>query len=304
MAGNLTTPTSSRWSSRAIRGRAEDKLTRVRVVTDSTADMEEDEARQLGVRMVPLNVHWNGETYQDKVEITLDEFYRRLREEKGTPRTSQPPMGQFERIYRELLEEADSVVSIHITSKASGTCNAARLAADSVSPERIVVLDSKILSYPLGALVLRVARLAHQGASLRECVALAESLIPRLRLFAAMDTLEFLRRGGRVSRFQAFAGNILSIKPIVHLVDGEILPADRVRTRAASVRRIAELMLALGPVEDAAVLYGDDPAPAEQLLDILKDALPGVTIHWGRTGSVIGAHTGPGVFGAYGLVKA
>ena len=279
-------------------------MAKVRVVTDSTADMDQREAERLGIAMIPLNVHWNGETYQDKVEITIDEFYRKLREEKGVPRTSQPPIGRFEQLYRELLKEADAIISLHISSKASGTYNAALTAAQGIAPDRIAVVDSRILSYPLGALVLRVARLASEGGSLADCMALAESLIPRLRLFAAMDTLEFLRRGGRVSRFQAFAGSLLSIKPMVYLVDGEVLPLDRVRTRTAAVRRVADLMVALGPLEDAAVLYGDDPAPAEQLIAILKDAMPGVPIHWGRTGAVIGTHTGPGVFGAYGLVRS
>lgn len=277
-------------------------MSRIRVVTDSTADMDEAEARRLGIVMVPLNVHWNRDTYLDKVELSLDEFYRMLREEKGTPKTSQPSVGSFEEAYRRLLAEADGIVSVHISPKISGTINAARLAAESVAPDRIAVVDSRMLSDPVGILAIRVARAARDGAGLEECVQIADDLVPRLKLFAGMDTLEFLRRGGRVSRMQSFAGNLFSIKPLVHLVDGEIVPADRVRTRAAAVKRMAEMVLELGQLEEAAVLYGDDPRPAEELHQILQERSPGLPIRRGRTGAVIGAHTGPGVFGASAIL--
>lgn len=269
----------------------------IRVVTDSTADMNEGEAQRLGITVVPLNVHWNGDTYLDKVEISIDEFYRKLREEKGTPKTSQPPAGRFEKAYRELLQEADAVVSVHIASKLSGTFNSAQLAAKNVAPDRIAVIDSLTTSSSLGTLALRVARLATQGASLKDCVTLAEDLVPRLRLFACIDTLEFLRRGGRIGRAQAFAGNLLSIKLIFQVL-GEVLPVDRVRTRAAAIKRTAEVVAGLGPLEELSVLYGDDPEPAQQLLGLLEGYYPRLGIQHGRIGPVLGTHTGPGVIGA------
>jgi DegV family protein with EDD domain len=278
-------------------------VSRIRVVTDSTADFDETEARRLGVGIVPLNVHWNGETYQDKVELGIDEFYRKLREEKGTPRTSQPSAGQFEAAYRDLLEECDGVISIHISSKLSGTVNSARFAARAVAPERIAVIDSLTTSYGLGNVVMRVARLAEGGASLAECVALAEDLVPRIRVVAAVDTLEFLRRGGRIGRAQAFAGNLLSIKLVFQVFGGEVVPVDRVRTRASAVKRVAEAVLDMGEAEDLAVLYGDDPEPAEQLAAILTERLTGVAFQQGRIGAVLGTHTGPGVFGAALLLR-
>lgn len=277
-------------------------MSTIRVVTDSTADMDEVEAAHLGIVMVPLNFHWNDETYLDKVELSVDEFYRKIREEKGTPKTSQPSVGSFEQVYRELLAEADGIVSVHISPKISGTLNAARLAANNVAPDRIALVDSRQLSDPVGILAIRVARAARDGATLAQCVEVADDLVPRLRLFAAMDTLEFLRRSGRVSRMQAFAGGLLSIKPMVQLVEGEIVPADRVRTRAAAVKRMAEMVLALGPLEEAAVLHGDDPRPADELQQLLLERAPGLTIRRGRTGAVVGAHTGPGVFGASAIL--
>ena len=206
-------------------------------------------------------------------------------------------------MYRRLLQDADGIISAHISGRMSGTFNGAQTAAQSVDPERIAVIDSKTLSYSLGTLVVRLARLAKQGATLEDCVAAAEDLVPRLRLFAGMDTLEFLRRGGRLSRMQFYAGMLLSIKPIVHLVNGEVVPADRVRTRAAAVRRMAELVVALGPMEEAGVLYGDDPRPADELHGLLAQMAPGLRIVRGRTGSVVGSHTGPGVFGACAVLS-
>jgi len=275
---------------------------RIRVVTDSTADVEGEEAERLEITVVPLNVHWNGDTYRDKEELSIDEFYRKLREEKGTPRTSQPSVGQFEQVYRKLLREADAVVSVHLSSKLSGTFNSAQIAARNVAPDRITVIDSRTLTMPLGYLALQVARLAESGGSMEECAALARSLIPRLRVVFALDTLEFLRRGGRIGRAQALAGGLLSIKPILQILDGEVLPVDRVRTRAASVNRLIEVVRNLGPMETLFVLYGDDPQPAQQLLELLTAAYPGIDIQWGRIGAVLGTHAGPGVFAVGGVL--
>ena len=267
-------------------------------MTDSTADMEGDVADRLGITVVPLNVHWNGETYLDKVEISIDEFYRKLREEKGTPKTSQPPTGRFEEAYRRLLKEADGIVSLHISSKLSGTFNSAQIAARHVAPNRIVVIDTLTTTFPLGSLAVRVAALAEQGATLKECVAFAENVVPRLRIFAAVDTLEYLRRGGRIGRAQAFAGNFLSIKLIFQVLEGEVLPVDRVRTRAAAVKRTADVVSNLGPVEEIAILYGDDPQPANVLRALVQQSYPHLHLNTGRIGPVLGTHTGPGVIGA------
>lgn len=274
----------------------------IRVVTDSTCDMGEGDAERLRIAVVPLNVHFNGESYRDNVDIHVDEFYRRLREGKETPRTSQPSAGEFEAVYRSLLKEADGIVSVHISSKLSGTCNSALLAAQSFAPEKIAVVDSLTLSYPSGMLAVRVASLAAEGASMAECVSLAQELVPRLKLFVGFDTLEFLRRGGRIGRVQALAAEALSLKPIIHVVDGEFAPVCRVRTRAAAVRRMAELVREFGPLEEVAALYGDDRQPADQLIPLLQDAYPGLPVKVGRPGAVIGTHTGPGAFGAYALL--
>ncbi|HEX2988659.1 MAG TPA: DegV family protein [Chloroflexota bacterium] len=277
-------------------------MSRIRVVTDSTADIEQEDADRLGIGVVPLNVHWNGCTYQDKVEITIDEFYRKLRQEKGTPKTSQPSVGQFEAAYRGLLEDADGIVSVHISGKLSGTLNSAQVAAKSVAADRILVVDSRTTSYSLGMIVKRVASAASEGRSLRDCYELALDLVPRAKLFAAVDTLEFLRRGGRIGRAQAFTGNLLAIKLVFEIRDGEVYPVDRVRTRAAVIKRTADVVLDCGVLEEGAVLYGDDAEPASQLRRLIADVNPGLSLASGRIGPVLGTHTGPGVIGFAGLL--
>lgn len=275
---------------------------RVRVVVDSTADMDQQQSVELGIEVVPHTVYWEGTAYLDRVELSIDEFYRKLRAEKGTPRTSQPSVGQFREAYTRLLRGADGIVSLHVSGALSGTVNTARLAAESVDPERIVVLDSHTLSGALGCLATRVAKLGSKGADLSECVALAGELIPRFRLFIAMDTLEYLRRGGRVGLAQALAAQLLSIKPIIQLLDGVFSPVDRVRTRSAAVKRLAKAVKELGLLEEVTVLYGDSREPAEELYRAIRAENPFVDILWGRTGPACGTHGGPGLFGVSALL--
>lgn len=273
-------------------------MLRVRLVTDSTADLAGEDADRLGITMVPLRVRWDDESYRDKVDISIDEFYQRLKIGQGLPKTSQPPVGEFEVVYRRLLKECEGVISIHLPRGLSGTVNAARTAALNVDPDRIVVFDSQSVSYGIGLILLRVARLAEQGASLAECAALVKDLIPRVGLYCLLDTLEFLRRGGRIGRVQAMAGTLLSIKPIVTLEDGMTVPVERVRTMSAAIRRTVELLRSLGPLEDVAVLYGDDSRRAGDLRRLVQEDHPDKEIRFGRIGSTIGTHTGPGVLGA------
>jgi DegV family protein with EDD domain len=273
-------------------------VTRVRVVTDSTADMEHEDAESLGVEVIPHTIHWGEASYRDRVDMSVEEFYARLRESSETPRTSRLSPGLLSEVYERLLSRgAESIMSIHLSSKLSGTFESAQLAARDVAPERIAVVDSLTLSGSLGMLVSRVARLAGSGGSAPDCLELANRLIPRLRLLIVLDTLEFLRRGGRIGRVQAMAASILSIKPIIQVLDGIFLPVERVRTRGAAVRRTAELVRDLGDIEHAVVLYGDDPSPARELQSVMERLRPGVDSSVARTGPACGVHAGPGVFG-------
>lgn len=279
-------------------------MPRVAVVTDSTADLPSGMAEDLAIRVVPLNVHWEGATYRDKIDLAADEFYRRLAEARELPKTSAPAVGLFEEIYQELLAEHEGVVSVHISARLSGTCSAALAAAQSVAPERIVVIDSRQLSLCLGWLAVEAARLARQDAPLVAVAEHVRRLLPRVNLYAALDTLEFLQRGGRIGRAQALIGSLLSVKPIVQIQDGEVAPVDRVRTRAAALRRLVELTTSLPSIQALGVLHGAAPEQAAALRDELAIRFPGQQIVTSEIGAVIGTHAGPGVYGvAYLLAE-
>jgi DegV family protein with EDD domain len=279
-------------------------MPRVAVVTDSTADLPSGMAEDLAIRVVPLNVHWEGATYRDKIDLSADEFYRRLAEARELPKTSAPAVGLFEETYQELLAEHKGIVSVHISARLSGTCSAALAAAQSVAPERIVVIDSRQLSLCLGWLAVEAARLARQDAPLAAVAEHVRRLLPRVNLYAALDTLEFLQRGGRIGRAQALIGSLLSVKPIVQIQDGEVAPVDRVRTRAAALRRLVELTTSLPPVQALGVLHGAAPEQAATLRDELAARFPGQQIVTSEIGAVIGTHAGPGVYGvAYLLAE-
>jgi DegV family protein with EDD domain len=274
------------------------EATRVRVVTDSTADMEQEDAQSLDVAVVPHTIHWGEASYRDRVDMSVQEFYGRLRESKETPHTSRLSPGLLAEVYERLLSQgAESIVSLHLSSKLSGTFESAQLAAREIAPDRIAVVDSLTLSGSLGILVSRVARLAAAGGSMPECLDLANSIIPRLRLFIVLDTLEFLRRGGRIGRVQAMAASVLSIKPIIQVLDGVFLPVERVRTRTTAVRRTAELVRDLGDIEQAVALYGDDSSPARELKSLMESFRVQIDSRLYTTGPACGVHAGPGVFG-------
>lgn len=269
----------------------------IRVVTDSTADLPGDALDRYRITVVPLLVNWEGQTYRDKIDLTTAQFYEKLRTSKSFPQTAAPSPGAFEAVYRDLLAEADHVVSIHLASKLSATLSVAKTAAQAVAPERITVLDGETLTMCLGWLAIRAAQLAQEGASVYEVVASVRDLVPRLVIYAALDTLEFLERGGRIGKAQALVGTVLQFKPIITIKGGEVRPFERVRTRPAAIRRLAELVAGLR-LEQVGVLHGAAAESADALAEEIGRLKPDLAIPRGEIGSVLGTHAGPGVFGA------
>jgi DegV family protein with EDD domain len=269
----------------------------VRVVTDSTADLPAEVARELDITVVPLTVHFGEETFYDGVDITSGQFFDRLRAAKDLPRTSQPSVGAFQEAYARLEGEADAIVSIHISSRLSGTYNAAVLAAEGVSGPPVRVVDSRTASLGLGIAAMEAARAARDGADLETVVHVAERTLDGISIVFTLDTLEYLARGGRIGRASAFLGTLLNIKPVLTVEDGEIAPVERVRTRAKALDRLCDLLLDRPAVRLGAVLHGQCPEDAERLLARLRARYPGVPVMTGQVGPVIGVYTGPGVIG-------
>ncbi len=267
------------------------------VVTDSTADFTTGTDAN-GIAVVPLVVNWDGQTFRDKVDLDTRTFYERLRVSKSNPRTGAPSLATYEDVYRQLLESHDAVVNVALASKVSATYDVGRQAAEAVDPARVFVVDSGTLTACLAWLAEAAVRMGQEGASPEEIVRRLDELKGRMRIYCTLDTLEFLQRGGRIGRARALAGTLLSVKPILLIRDGEVSPVERVRTSKAAIRRLAEILASLGPIERMAVLHGGNPSGADELERQVQPRFPSLAIERGEIGTVLGTHAGPGLVGA------
>lgn len=274
-------------------------MAKIRVVTDSTADIPDALMRRWAITMVPLSVNFGTESLRDRIDITHDEFMRRLAVSKALPTTSQPPPGLFEEQYRRLADEgADGIVSVHISEKLSGTAAAARIAAESVA-ERIPVevVDSRSVSLGLGFGALEAARVAREGESLAEAVAAAQKVLSNTHIIFFADTLEYLQKGGRIGRAAAIAGSILSLKPLMRLDEGVVVPHERTRTRSRAIDGVVKFVTDFHHIRQLGVLKTGD-ADIETLLARLTPVFPRERIIVTECSPVIAVHLGPGALGA------
>lgn len=269
----------------------------VRIITDSTADLPPALVSALGIVVVPLNVHFGTETFLDGVTITPDAFYARLQQERQLPKTTQPSIGIFLEIYRRNAHP-DGILSLHISSKVSGTYNAACQAAQEVKDLcPIVVVDTLQVSLSLGLVVLAAAHAAREGASLEQVEQVARRAAGRCHLFGVLNTLEYLEKGGRIGKAAAFLGSLLQVKPILTLKDGEAYPLERVRTRRRALERLVEITRQYAPLAQLAVAHSTTPDEAQALAEQLRPFAPPQGIIMGRFGAVLGTYLGPGALG-------
>jgi len=275
----------------------------VKIVTDSTCDFTPLMAQELGLTIVPLQVVFGEVSYREGIDITAEEFYEMLVKSRQLPTTSAPSVGDFQETYERLLEETDSILSIHLSGKLSATVRIAQAAADAINkPGRIAVLDSQSISVGVGFAIIEAERAIRAGAGLQEAKAAAESVPPRLYIQFMLDTLEYLRRGGRIGRARAYLGTMLRIKPILSVREGEVFPVERVRTRVQGVERIIQSAVRHQNVRMAAVAHSTTPDEAELIRGRLAMAFPHAEVFTIRFGPVIGTHGGPGTIGV-GVVE-
>ena len=269
----------------------------VRIVTDSSADLPADLVQQHGITVLPCYVLVDDQTFKDGVEIKPDDFYRRLQADGRFPTTAQPTVADFQEVYRGLAGQGDQVLSIHVSGKLSGTLNSAEQAKASLDGEEIEIVDSQLASIPLGLAVLAAATTASEGGSLQE---VAEKVRQGLGLhhgLFALDTLEYLHKGGRIGKARAFMGSVLHVKPILRLQDGEAHPVERPRNRERAMRRLVELASELAPVRRLAVIHSTDPDRMATLKRDLTGLLPADQIIEARFGSTLGTYIGPDALG-------
>jgi DegV family protein with EDD domain len=270
----------------------------VRIVTDSSCDLTPAEADELGIEVVPLTIRFGDDEYTDREQLSPQEFYEKMAASAQLPETAAPSPGAFDERFRKLhAEGADGVVCINISRALSATGEAAQQAARALAGEIDVrAIDSKSITSGLGTIVLRAARAAADGASADEVVQLVESLIPRSRVYGALDTLDNLKKGGRIGGAQAMIGSMLSIKPIIDISTGVVEEASKQRTRKKSLAWLLDRILEAGEIEDLAVMQANAP-DLDDFVDMVRQARPGLPIRVGWIGAVIGTHGGPGIVG-------
>ena len=271
----------------------------VRILVDSTADIPRERAQQLGIEVVPLVVLFGDQEYHDGVDLTADAFYQKLANTTVSPTTSAPSPGVFEEAFRKLFAEgADSVLAILLGSGLSATYGAALNAARVVAAETgkpIELIDSGTVSGGFGMPAEIVAAEARQGASLAELKAHAQSMVSRIHLYCALDTLEYLQRGGRIGRARQLLGSLLNVKPVLEIRDGQVLPLENVRTRSKSQERVGQLAASHAPIEAMAIVQST-PQVGEQYTAIVRTFYNG-PIYYYTLGPVVGTHGGPGAGG-------
>jgi DegV family protein with EDD domain len=269
------------------------------VVTDSTADLPNEWRDRYEIEVVPLKVLFGKETFRDRVDMTDEQFFRRLAASNTLPTTSAPSPGEFAEVFGRLARDHDGCISIHIGEQLSATAEAARVGASSVEGFKVNVIDSQTVSMPIAFL----CRIAAECATLDEATAAVEQRVPRARVLALLDTLRYVEMGGRVSRAQAMIGTMLDLKPLLLVADREIKSVDRVRTRSRAIPRMIEFLRTEMPVEALAVMHAQAPDDAEQIASELRKQLSGMEVPVGQIGCVLGTHTGPKALGLGYLKK-
>lgn len=276
----------------------------IRVVTDSSCDLPQGLVDALRIEIVPLTIRFGSEEFVDREELSTEEFWRRLETSKVLPETAAPSAGAFEQKFRDLMARgATGIVCVNLSSHLSATMQSAQVAAAAVSKDvPVQVIDSRSASMGLGNLVLTAARRAADSDTLESIVAEVVDRRDRTKLFASLDTLEFLKRGGRIGNARALLGTVLSIKPIVELREGIVEESGKVRTRSKALKMLAQ-HAAEGKIEHLAVLHGQAP-DVDELLELLDPVFPRDEVITGVVGPVIGTHVGPRVIGVtYQVVR-
>lgn len=270
----------------------------VRIVTDSASDLPAELAATRGIEIVPLTVRFGSESFVSGVELGPDEFWTKLGESHEAPATAAPSAGDFQKTYEKLIGDgATGIVAILLSSKLSATYQSAAVAAKEIIGTPVEVFDSLAVSASTGLLALRAADRADAGASPAEIVSELETLRPRTHLYGVIDTLEYLRLGGRIGGAQALLGTMLKMKPVIGLQDGAVEPVGRVRTRAKALEHLAGLVAPhKGSIEKLVVLNGA-ATDVDQLVSLLADTVTVTPSDVWTLGPIVGTHAGPGVIG-------
>ena len=269
----------------------------VRIVSDSACDLPPELCKELGIEIVPLTIRFGDDELVDRVELTTESFWQRLANSKVLPETAAPSVGAFESAFRGLSERgADGIVCINLSSRMSATMQSAQIAAKTLDHRcPVEVIDSKSASMGIGMQCLEAVRVARNGGDMHDVVAAVESVRDRSHILFTVDTLEYLRKGGRIGGAQAMLGSMLSIKPVITVKEGAVEPAGKVRTRSKALRFVVDRVKER-PVESLCVVHAQ-AADVDEFIAMLEPIVPDTEIVVGTIGPVVGVHTGPGAMG-------
>ncbi len=282
----------------------------VRIITDSTSDITQEEGTVLGITIVPLTVHFGSASFRDGVDISKKEFYSKLAAVETLPTTSQVPPGEFTTLFQGYIDEGDEIVGLFISSEMSGTYQSAVVAREQVDmrgarTEKIFVIDSRTATFELALLVREAIRLRDEGKNAQEITDIIRSLVKRVRLLAVVDTLKYLKMSGRISTTTAFVGGLLGINPIIAIVSGKVESIGKTRGLKAGLKFISDQMMADPPDLNYLVSFGNTNAP-----DALKEAVEYLTEQFSISdyfevdmGITVGTHVGPGAAGIAYIAK-
>jgi DegV family protein with EDD domain len=274
----------------------------IKIVTDTTANLSEELLARYDIRQVPIAIQFGRETYEEDIDIDRDTFYRKIEEMGIIPTSSQPATGRFTEVYQELIAAGHQVLSIHVTSKHSGTCQSATLARSLVQGAQVEVFDSASISLGTAYMVLEAARAAEKGWSLEQILARLRQVRERMYLFLTPSTLKYLQMSGRVGRLQTALASVLQLKPIIKLEDGALAACENVRTRSRALARLIDLLLeAVGPHDpvNVAVVHARALEEGRDLLERLKSVLNCREALFDDLVASLAVHGGPGIVGAF-----
>jgi DegV family protein with EDD domain len=274
----------------------------LRIVTDSVADIPPKIAEELAITVVPFYVRFGDEVYRDRVDLSTEEFYRKLMSNRRLPVSSTPSPGEIAKVYDRLAEETDEILSIHVSSKLTATYEVALQAREQMKRKcRVEIVDSLSGAMGEGLVVITAARKAQSGADLNQVADMAREAVLKSHVHMCFDTLEYLRRGGRIGRAQALLGSVLRVNPIVGVRDGEVHPFGRERSRAKAIDRLVDFAKSLPSVRELAVEHATNRDEAEALADRLGALFARERIYISTVAPAVGVHVGPRVIAVSAL---
>jgi len=269
----------------------------VKIVTDSSADIPPELLKEFDITVVPLYVRFGNDVFKDKVDISNEEFYKRLVSGEVFPATSQPTPLDFKQVYEELAKDADGIVSVHLSAKLSGTIPSALQARESMQNScPIEIIDSLSITIGLGMVCLEAARAAKAGKNMEEVVKIASDAVNEIHLMAIFDTLKYLAKGGRIGKAQSLMGAMLNIKPLIGLKDGEVVPLSKARSYSKAMEQQYEFIqkaVKEGDVKEVSIMYNTSQDEANALADRIAPLCPREKILMGEIGPILGTHGGP-----------